>query len=152
MIDGVVFKTLDTHADERGFFRELIRSNDPFFADSFGQWSHSMVQSGVIKAWHLHRLQTDWWYIALGLVRVGLYDTRAEASTYQETMDFLMGDRQPSLVIKIPPGVAHGYKILTGPAHVFYVTSHIYDPQDDLRMPEDAPEIEFDWQKGSPIQ
>ncbi len=30
MIDGVVLKSLDTHQDERGFFREIIRETDDF--------------------------------------------------------------------------------------------------------------------------
>jgi len=35
-IDGVVLKELVTHADERGFFREVLRKTDDFF-DRFGQ-------------------------------------------------------------------------------------------------------------------
>ena len=148
MIDGVVSKPLVTHGDERGFFREVIRTTDEFFADSFGQISHSVVHKDVIKAWHLHRIQTDWWYIAGGILRVGLHDTREESSTHRQTMDFLMGDDQPAQVIKIPPGVAHGYKIIEGPAHVIYIMSHVYDADDELRIDEDDPEIGFDWQKG----
>ena len=51
-IDGVVLKELTTHADERGFFREVIRESDEFF-DHFGQWSHSLMHPGVAKAWHI---------------------------------------------------------------------------------------------------
>jgi dTDP-4-dehydrorhamnose 3,5-epimerase-like enzyme len=29
MIDGVVFKNLQTFTDERGFFREILREGDP---------------------------------------------------------------------------------------------------------------------------
>ena len=31
MIEGVLFKELVTHTDERGFFREIIRCNRRFF-------------------------------------------------------------------------------------------------------------------------
>lgn len=145
MIDGVVSKPLVTHGDDRGFFREVIRKTDDFFADGFGQLSHSVVRQGVIKAWHLHQIQTDWWYIAGGLLRVGLHDTRKESPTYRKTMDFLMGDGQLEQVVKIPPGVAHGYKILQGPAHVIYIMSHVYNADDELRIDEDDPDIAFDW-------
>ena len=77
-IEGVVFRKLKTHADERGFFRELIRVTDDFFSEGFGQWSHSLMFDGVIKAWHLHRIQTDWWYVVSGVLRVGLCDMRAD--------------------------------------------------------------------------
>ena len=53
VIDGVVVKELVTHADERGFFREVIRESDGFF-DHFGQWSHSLMYPGSTKAWHIH--------------------------------------------------------------------------------------------------
>ena len=69
MIEGVVLRALETHSDERGFFRELIRVTDDFFSEGFGQWSHSLMYDGVIKAWHLHRIQTDWWYVVSGVLR-----------------------------------------------------------------------------------
>ena len=67
-------------------------------------------------------------------------------------MDFLMGDHQPAQVLKIPPGIAHGCQVVQGPAHLFYVTSHVYDPKDELRIPHDDPEIGFDWLKGPDIK
>lgn len=152
MIDGVEAKDLETHTDERGFFRELIRADDAFFGEGFGQWSHSVMFDGIVKAWHLHRVQTDWWYVAGGVLRVGLFDTRAQSQTYRRTMDFLMGDLQPSRVLKIPPGVAHGCKTVQGPVSLFYVTSHVYDPSDELRIPHDDPEIGFDWVSRPPIR
>jgi dTDP-4-dehydrorhamnose 3,5-epimerase len=72
MIDGIEFKDLVTHADERGFFREIIRVGDEFFNEGFAQWSHSLMFDGVIKAWHFHNIQTDWWYVVSGVLRVGL--------------------------------------------------------------------------------
>jgi dTDP-4-dehydrorhamnose 3,5-epimerase len=143
---------LKTHADERGFFRELIRVTDDFFSEGFGQWSHSLMFDGVIKAWHLHRIQTDWWYVVGGVLRVGLCDMRPDSTTYKKIMDFLMGDLQTPRVIKIPPGVAHGCKTIQGPVNLFYVTSHIYNPDDEVRLPYNDPEIDFDWLKGPIIK
>ncbi len=34
-IEGVVLKSLDTHVDQRGFFREIIRATDGFFEEGF---------------------------------------------------------------------------------------------------------------------
>lgn len=151
-IEGVVVRELRTHADERGFFRELIRVSDDFFAEGFGQWSHSLMFDGVIKAWHLHRIQTDWWYVVSGVLRVGLCDMRTDSPTYKTVMDFLMGDLQPAYVIKIPPGVAHGCKTVQGPVNLFYVTSHVYNPEDEVRLPYNDPEIDFNWLKGPTIK
>ena len=151
MIDGVVFKELVTCNDERGFFREIIRSGDDLFTEGFGQWSHSLMFSGVIKAWHFHNLQTDWWYVVNGVLRVGLCDLRTASPTYKQTMDFLMGDLQPARALRIPPGVAHGCKTVQGPVNLLYMTSHVYDPDDEIRIPYDDPEINFNWLRGAPI-
>ncbi len=152
MIHGVEIKELVTRADERGFFREVIRKTDSFFGEGFGQWSHTKTFAGAAKAWHVHQKQTDWWYVAVGAVKVALYDTRRDSPTYGETMEIFLGDQYGEKVLKVPPGVAHGYKVLEGPAHLFYVTSHTYDPNDEGRIPHDDPKIGYDWTKGPEIK
>lgn len=152
MIDGVVIKELVTHTDERGYFRELIRVTDVFFAEGFGQFSHSMMYTGVSKAWHIHKIQVDWWYVASGVIKVALHDARAESPTHGETMEVLMGDYQQARVLRVPTGVAHGCKCISGPAHLFYITSKVYDPADEGRIPYDAPSIGYDWLKGPTIK
>lgn len=151
VIDDVCVKPLSTHCDDRGFFREIIRSTDDIFYKGFGQWSHSHMFNGVIKAWHFHRIQTDWWYVGSGVIRVGLCDMRESSPTYKTTMDFLMGDLQPAQVLKIPPGIAHGCKVVQGPANLFYITSHTYNPADEIRIPYNDPGISFDWLAGPEI-
>lgn len=152
MIQGVELKSLVTHADERGFFRELVRVNDPIFEEGFGQWSHTKTYAGAAKAWHVHRRQTDWWYVAIGIIRVALYDTRTGSPTHSRLEEFLMGEEQGPQLLKIPPGVAHGYRVLEGPAHLFYITSRVYDPSDEGRIPHDDPTIGYDWTKGPEIK
>ena len=152
MISGVILRDLVTHADERGFFREIIRVTDDFFAEGFGQWSHSLMYVGVAKAWHIHKVQVDWWYVGSGVLKVALHDTRPDSTTYRETMEFLMGDNQPARVLRIPPGVAHGCKCLSGPAHLFYITSGVYNPADEGRIPHDDAAIGYDWTAGPAIK
>jgi dTDP-4-dehydrorhamnose 3,5-epimerase len=152
MIEGVIFKELITHTDERGFFREIIRASDFSFAQGFGQLSHSLVYPGVIKAWHAHKMQTQWTYGTCGLLKVVLHDDRQDSPTYHETMEFLVGDHQPSRVYCLPPGVLHGYICLHGPAHVIYVTSGFYDLADEVRIPHNDPSIGYDWLEGTSIK
>ena len=152
MIDGVVLRALETHRDERGFFREIIRVKDDFFEEGFGQWSHSLMYPGVIKAWHIHKQQTDWWYVGTGVLKIVLYDKRPESSTYRQIMEIMLGDSHEAKVLKIPPGVAHGCKCMSGPANLFYITSHTYDPEDEGRIPHDDPEIGYDWLEGPAIK
>lgn len=152
MIDGVVIKDLITHIDERGFFREIIRVTDDFFSEGFGQWSHSLMYAGVTKAWHIHKVQVDWWYVASGVLKVALYDTRPDSPSVRETMELLMGENQASCVLRVPPGVAHGCKAIAGPVNLFYVTSRVYDPSDEGRIPYDDPAIGYDWLRSPAIK
>lgn len=151
MIDGVITKSLVRHPDERGFFEELIRVSDPFFQEGFGQLSRSVMHEGVVKAWHIHTTQVDWWYIAGGTVKVALYDTREQSSTKGQVQEFLLGEDGQDIVIKIPPGVAHGCKVLKGPASLFYITSSVYSKDEEGRIPYDDPNIGYDWVGGKPI-
>ncbi|MCI5064246.1 dTDP-4-dehydrorhamnose 3,5-epimerase family protein [bacterium] len=151
-IHDVEVKQQRTFPDNRGFFREVFRSDEPIFQNgNFAQWSHSKMTKNVVKAWHFHHRQTDWWYLALGTAQVVLYDNRSSSPTYQKKMDFLLGEEshlEDSCVVRIPPGVLHGIKVLSEEAHLFYVTSESYDPQDEGRIPYNSLEIPHDWGEG----
>lgn len=152
---GVELKRLKTHRDDRGFFREVIRCTDPFFSgEHFGQWSHSRMVKDVVKAWHYHHVQIDWWYLALGEVETVLFDNRPESPTYKTKMVFRMsgGDSalpssgdEPVICVKIPPGVLHGLKVKSPEAHLFYITSVTYDPNEEGRFPYNSPLVPHSW-------
>lgn len=151
MIDGVATKKLIRHPDERGFFEELIRVDDEFFSEGFGQLSRSSMIPGVVKAWHVHKTQVDWWYAVKGKIKVALYDMRPTSSTYKKISEFLLGEGGGDVVIKIPAGVAHGLKVLEGPAELIYVTSGIYNKDEEGRIPYNDPSIGYDWVQGMEI-
>lgn len=147
MIEGVEIKELLPHEDERGFFCELIRNSDDLFQDNFGQLSHSMALPGIFKAWHLHKKQTEWMCVLVGDVKLALYDTRKDSKTYNILMEIFMGEQFGRKVVRVPAGVAHGYKIINGPMHIIYVANREYDPKDQLTIPHDEPSIGYDWLK-----
>lgn len=144
LIDGVVLKQLQRNNDERGFFEELIRADDEFFQEGFGQLSHSFMINGVIKAWHIHKTQIDWWYVAKGTLKVALFDMREEISTYKKLNEFTLGVHGLNVVLKIPSGVAHGCKA-AGESELFYATSKIYNTAEEGRIPHDDKLIGYDW-------
>lgn len=151
-IEGVLVKKLTRHKDERGFFEEIIRVTDPFFAEGFGQLSHSVMFPGVIKAWHVHKTQVDWWYMTKGTIKAVLYDGRKDSSTYRMLQEFPMGAHGENIVLKIPPGVAHGCKVLGDSAELVYVTSGVYSAEEEGRIAYDDSEIGYDWLKGPEIK
>ena len=153
-IVGVLFKALKSHPDDRGFFREIIRISDPLFeAGRFGQWSHSKMAKDVVKAWHFHHIQYDWWYVAVGQTETVLYDNRPESPTYRKKVVFKMGDAKfgsdtHEVCVRIPPGVLHGLKVLSEEAHLFYITSEVYNPNEEGRIPFDSKEVPHMWGEG----
>jgi len=151
-IIGVHFKLLKSFPDQRGFFREVVRCSDPIFeGEKFAQWSHSKMTENVVKAWHYHHLQIDWWYVPMGQIETVLYDNRKESPTFQRKLVFRMGETDKygpdthELCVKIPPGVLHACKVLSDEAHLFYITSETYNPDDEGRFPYNSDIVPHDW-------
>ena len=146
MIDGVVVKQCAVHGDDRGFLMEVVRDDEPVFRQ-VKQTTFTVSYPGVVKAFHWHRRQWDVWFFSAGMVQVVMYDLREGSPTHGRTDVLYMGERCP-LVVAIPPGVAHGYRVLgSQPAALFYHTTERYDPAapDEERISFDDPRIGFDW-------
>ncbi len=145
-IHAVVIKKLVTHADDRGYFREVLRDDDHLLK-RFGQTAVTKSYPGVIKAFHWHQHQDDLWYIVDGMARVVLYDRRPDSPTCGVTQVVYAGEDNPVLVL-IPAGLAHGYQVLGNkPVILFYHVTQAYDPAhpDEQRIAFDDPHIGFDW-------
>ncbi len=143
-LDGVVVTPLKTFPDDRGYFREISRLSEGQLKEC-AQISATMSYPGVIKAFHYHNKQDDLWYCAAGNILAVLYDRREGSPTYQQTQTVALGDLAPATLF-IPHGVVHGYKVLGDVrALVIYSTSHVYDPDDELRIAHDDATINFDW-------
>lgn len=146
MIEGVVVKPLVVHADDRGLLMEVVREGEAVFHE-IKQTTFTVTYPGVIKAFHWHRRQWDVWFFASGMVQTVLHDLREGSPTRGRTEVVYAGEHRP-LVLAIPPGVAHGYRVLgSQPAALFYHTTEAYDPAapDEERIPFDDPRIGFDW-------
>lgn len=125
---------------------ELLRSDDPHF-QKFGQAYISLNYPGVIRAWHWHERQTDYWVVASGMVKAAMYDRREDSPTFGTVQEAFLGENNRSLLV-IPPGVAHGYKTIGDkPSLLINFPTEVYnrDRPDELRLPYDSPEIPYDW-------
>jgi dTDP-4-dehydrorhamnose 3,5-epimerase len=145
-IDGVVIKNLRVIPDERGWLMEILRCDDPQFAQ-FGQVYLSTAYPGVVKAWHYHKIQTDNFTCAKGMMKVALYDDRKKSMTYRQLMELFIGERNPAL-ITVPPGVYHGFKAI-GTETAFFISiptmPYNHKEPDEYRLPPDTAEIPYDW-------
>lgn len=146
MIEGVEVKKLRLIPDERGFVLEILRSDDNLFM-KFGQVYISVAYPGIVKAWHYHKIQTDFFTIIKGMAKVALYDYRKNSKTYKEINEFFIGELNP-LLIKIPPLVLHGFKPLGNePAYLLNIPTELYNYEnpDEYRIDYKSKEIPYEW-------
>jgi len=147
MIDGVKVKKLRVIPDERGRLMEILRSDDELFS-KFGQVYVTTVYPGIVKAWHLHKIQTDNVAALKGMIKLALYDSRENSSTKGEVNEFFIGEHNPSLV-QIPKGVYHGWKCISeSEAIVVNCPTEVYNYEkpDEYRLPYNTDQIPYDWE------
>lgn len=149
LVADVEVKPFAIWPDDRGYFLEVARFGQGLVADfptGSTQISAALNYPGIIKAFHFHLHQTDYWVPVAGLLQVALVDMRRGSKTFGWKNTFYVGAIRP-WQLRIPPGVAHGYKVIGEQASVLvYVTNRIYDPSDEGRIPYNHAGIAYDWE------
>lgn len=149
LIADVQIKPFPLWPDDRGYFLEVVRLQQGLVAEfppASTQVSAAVNYPGIIKAFHYHKLQTDCWVPVAGLLQVALVDLRLSSKSYGVKNTLYVGTLRP-WQISIPPGVAHGYKVIgEQPSTLVYVTNRTYDPSDEGRIPYNDTSIAYDWE------
>jgi dTDP-4-dehydrorhamnose 3,5-epimerase len=148
LVHGVRVAPVVLWPDDRGHFLEVQRIGCGLAGDfppSSTQVSATVTYPGVVKAFHYHLHQHDCWTVVKGMLQVALVDLRRHSPTFRRRNTLYIGAMRPWQVL-IPPGVAHGYKVIAPePAVLVYVTSRFYDPADEHRIPFDDQALSYDW-------
>jgi len=148
MIEGVKIKKLKVIPDERGRLMEILRSDDDLFLQ-FGQVYVTTTYPGVVKAWHLHKKQTDNVACIQGMIKLALYDPRENSSTFKQVNQFYIGVHNP-LLVQIPKGVYHGWMCIgTQEAIIVNIPTETYDydQPDEHRLDPHDNDIPYDWKR-----
>ncbi len=149
LIPGVKVIPYALWPDDRGYFLEVARIGQAgvaAFPPESTQISAALSLPGTIKAFHIHRFQTDYWSPASGMFQVALVDLRPDSPAFGRRNTFYVGALRPWQIL-IPPGVGHGYKVISqDPAMLVYVTDRVYNPADEGRIPYNDPAINYDWE------
>jgi dTDP-4-dehydrorhamnose 3,5-epimerase len=149
LIAGVRIAPCTLWPDDRGYFLEVLRIGQgpaSAFPAASTQVSAALGYPGTVKAFHYHLRQTDFWTVTLGMLQVALVDLRRGSATFGARNTLYVGMLRPWQIL-VPPGVAHGYKVIgAGPALLVYATDRFYDPADEGRLPFDDPSINYDWE------
>ena len=149
LIAGVRVEPLPLHPDDRGYFLEVQRMGRGLaaaFPAATTQVSAAVNFPGTIKAFHYHLHQTDCWTPVKGMFQVALADLRLGSPTFGARNTVYAGNLRPWQVL-IPPGVAHGYKVIgREDSLLVYLTDRFYNPQDEGRISWNDPGINYDWE------
>ena len=146
MIEGVKVIPLRKIPDERGMIMHMLKCTDPHF-EKFGEVYFSTAYPGVIKGWHLHTKQTQFYAVIKGMIKLVLFDERKDSPTCGELMEIFTGEDNYQLV-RIPVGVVNGYKTIgTQTAIVANCADLPHDPKEMLRYDPFKSHIKYDWNR-----
>jgi len=157
-LEGVRVLRLGRHVDDRGFLQEIYRTRADhpgsetladFFRDvPVAQINFTFVDvPGHVKGLHYHLKQQDVWFCPHpSKAKFVLLDVRRESPTFGLTQVIVAGDGQ-DLLVRIPEGVAHGYRPLTNPCALLYLVTRTFDAKDpdEYRIPWDHPAVRDLW-------
>lgn len=149
-IPGLIEFRPTPHHDERGFFSRTFDAEtarraglDP---DAFVQDSQSRSAHRVVRGLHLRVGRGEGKIVrcAHGRVFDVVVDLRPTSPAYRTWLSFTLdGERQNSIFI--PPGCAHGFQVLTETADTAYRIDRAHDPDEDLTIAHDDPELAIPW-------
>ena len=145
-IEGLEIVQLRRFNDDGGAMTELARLEDGRLAGIDGfvarQMNYSVMEPLAIKAFHLHKRQTDVWYVPPSdKLLLVVADVRKDSPTEGQIQRIVLGDGN-SRVVRSPPGVAHGAKNLrhAAPSAIIYfvdVQFSVDEHCDEGRLPWD---------------
>lgn len=148
-IAGVVIVTPQVHGDGRGSFVESWRKEWVPDAREMVQANRADRAEGCLVGLHYHLYQADFWYVPFGRAFVALHDLRAASATNGATVTLEIGEHDHR-GIYIPPGVAHGFYATTD-LTITYLVDAYYDPNDELGVAWDDPDLGIEWPNSDPI-
>jgi len=136
--------------DARGYFLESWNAqkfNEAVGRDvTFVQDNHSRSRQGVLRGLHFQRIQPQGKLVRVPQGRVFdvAVDIRPESPTYGQHVGIeLSGENQRQLWI--PPGLAHGFLVLSESADFLYKTTDYYHPASEGTLLWNDPALNIQW-------
>lgn len=147
-IDGVLVRESSNIVTRNGHTSEVFSSPWELPLDAVRHVIHVSLKPAAISAWHMHRAQTDQIVSVGGMIKVVLFDGRADSRTKGRVEAFHLSPMRPSLLL-IPPGVWHGVQNML--ASEFSSFINLFDrpyqhaDPDEWRLPVRNDEIPYEF-------
>jgi len=143
LIDGVHFRELPTHVDERGAVMEMYDPRWNWHAEPLVFAYCFTVRPGIVKGWGLHKEHEDRYCLLQGEMELVLYDVRPNSRTRGQVSRIVLTEYNRRIV-NIPRLVWHAdFNIGASDALVVNFPTKPYDHAnpDKYRLPIDTPLI-----------
>ena len=149
VIEPVVFR------DNRGFFLETYherRYREAGIAATFVQDNHSRSSRRTVRGMHfqVRKPQGKLVRVLHGEVFDVAVDVRRGSPTFGRWVGVTLS-AENFRQIYVPPGFAHGFCITSDVGEVEYKCTQLYDPEDELGVAWDDPQIGIDWPEKDPV-
>ena len=148
-IEGVLLIKPQVFGDERGYFVETWQKeryeaagiNLPFVQDN-----HSKSTKGILRGLHFQKQhpQGKLVMVSLGEVFDVAVDIRKGSPTFGKWFGAILNQENQNQ-LWIPPGMAHGFVVLSDVAHFHYKCTDFYHPGDEGSIRWNDPTIAIDW-------
>src|SRR5678815_5200884 len=140
--------------DDRGFFLESYNErtmSDLGIRARFVQDNHSCSERNVLRGLHyqLEHAQGKLVRVVSGEILDVAVDLRRRSPTYGKSIAERLSEENKR-ILWIPPGFAHGFRVLSEKAHVLYKTTDFYDASAERTLAWNDPALNIDWQLDSP--
>jgi len=142
--------------DERGFFLETFQSEKYKRAlnieGEFVQDNHSRSAKNVLRGLHFQRNNPQGKLVRV--VRGEVYDVavdiRPESPTFKQWVGVYLSEENKTQ-FWVPPGLAHGFVVISDYADFEYKCTNYYDPSSEGCLSWNDPELNIDWPVSDPI-
>jgi dTDP-4-dehydrorhamnose 3,5-epimerase len=141
--------------DDRGFFLERYHA-ERYHAHgldaAFVQDNHSRSVRGVLRGLHFQRRHPQGKLVecARGAIYDVVVDLRPGSPTFGRWTSVTLSDAD-GRQLWVPPGLAHGFCVLTEEADVLYKCTAPYRPDDEGGLVWDDPDLGIAWPIAAPL-
>lgn len=155
-ISGVKLIQPKVFGDERGFFLETYEKNRYQkllnIALEFVQDNHSRSSKGVLRGLHFQteNPQGKLVRVVSGEVFDVAVDIRLDSSTFGQWEGVILSEENKSQ-FWIPPGLAHGFVVLSDFADFEYKCTELYSPINEKCLLWNDPDIGVNWPLENPL-
>jgi dTDP-4-dehydrorhamnose 3,5-epimerase len=149
-IEGVMLLEPKVFGDARGFFLESF--NSKAFDEVLGQHvefvqdNHSRSSKGVLRGLHyqIRRPQGKLVRVTSGAVFDVVVDIRKSSTTFGRWVGLELSEEKNNQ-LWVPPGLAHGFLVLSERADFLYKVTEYYSPEDERSILWNDSAIGIDW-------